>query len=331
MAEITTDEVKDFLSHLQGQEISIGELRRELNIMSGTKSFDIIRMIMWRLAEQKLVRVLRRGQYKIVTQVAPIPVFSIERERRPPFDLMFPRNSDTDMEMGFAEFVVLREGDLILISGMSNYGKTTLCLNICGENIDKRPVLMGNEYSTIVDGQYTITPRILNRLDAMDWVEWVDQDGKDKLTLLPVRDDYAEHIVKDKINIIDWINIDTGEHYMIGTILEGIKKQLGRGLAIIAIQKAEGAAAGRGGQFTKDFADLELLIDKFGDSDVLLTIGKTKEYTEHVIGKTYAYGISKGVKIINFREVEKCPDCKGQGYKLGKPCEKCLSRKFIDK
>jgi len=72
-----------------------------------------------------------------------------------------------------------------------------------------------------------------------------------------VKSDYVEHIVPDKINIIDWINIDSGEHYMIGSILEGIKRQLGRGIAIVAIQKAEGATAGRGGQFTRDFADLD--------------------------------------------------------------------------
>ena len=331
MPEITTAEVKDFLSQRQGQEITLEKLRAEFGIEKHTKSFDLIRNIMFQLAEGKIVRPLSRGQYKIITQVGSVPVFSIDRERRPPFELIFPRNFDTMMEMDFSNDIVIREGDLILISGMSNFGKTTLCLNLCGENISKRPVLMGNEYTTFVENEYVPTPRFLNRLDAMDWVEWVDVDGNDKFTLLPVRDDYAEHIVKDRINIIDWVNIETGEHYMIGTILGDIKKQLGRGIAIVAIQKAEGTTAGRGGQFTKDFADLELLVDKFGNNDVLLTIGKVKEYTKSVIGKTYAYSIGKGVKILNFREVKKCPDCRGQGYKVGKPCEICNTLKFVDK
>ena len=80
---------------------------------------------------------------------------------------------------------------MILISGQSNWGKTALCLNMCGENIDKNPVLMGNEYTTL-DGQPN--SRFLSRLDAMDWVDWYDDEG-DRFTLLPVRDDYAEHIV----------------------------------------------------------------------------------------------------------------------------------------
>ncbi len=330
MAEITTAEVKKYLDQIQGKITTLTKLRKEFNIVPGSKSFDAIRNIMFQLAERKLVRPSGKqdGSYKVVTQVSPIPVFSIHRERRPPFDLIFPRDRENEMEMTFAEDVVIREGDLVLISGMSNFGKTALCLNFCGENVNKNPVLMGNEYSTI---DLEPAPRFLTRLDAMDWVEWVDVDGYDKFILLPVRDDYAEHIVKDKINIIDWINIDTGEHYMIGSILEGIKKNLGRGVAIVAIQKAEGATAGRGGQFTKDFADLELLIDKFGDSDVLLTIGKCKEYTKQVIGRTFAYEIGKGVKILNFREVKKCQDCHGQGYKAGKPCETCSGNKYINK
>ena len=335
MAEITTIEIKDYLSQIQGKEITLSDLRKEFNILPGTKSFDAIRNIMFQLAEQRIVRPTgrRNGAYKVITQILPVPIFSVQRERRPPFELIFPRNYETMMEMDFANDVVIREGDLILISGVSNYGKTTLAMNFCGENIDKHPVLMGNEYT---NPECEPLPRFLNRLDAMDlnkdggWVNWVDVDGNDKFTLLPVRDDFAEHIVKDKINIIDWINIETGEHYMIGMVLDGIKRNNGRGVSIAVIQKAEGATAGRGGQFTKDFADLELLIDKLGKNEILLTIGKCKEYTKPVIGKTYGYSIFKGVKIMNFREVKKCGRCHATGYIKGAECDTCQGSKYID-
>ncbi len=335
---ITTAEVKEFLKNIEGKEISLTALRNELGIKRDDKSFDTVRNILFQLSEQKegtkLVRPSGKkdGVYKVIKQVSPVPVFSIERERRPVFDLIFPRDFNTMQEMSFSRDIIIREGDLILISGVSNFGKTTLCMNFCGENIDAHPVLMGNEYTTTEEEP---TPRFLNRLDSMDvnkdgWIDWIDVDGNDKFTLLPVREDYAEHIVKNKINIIDWINIETGEHYMIGTVLYGIKRNSGRGISIIAIQKSEGADAGRGGQFTKDFADLELLIDRFGESDVLLTIGKVKEYSHHVVGKTYAYSILNGVKIVNFREVKRCHHCKGQGWTKGEKCDFCLGHKFID-
>ncbi len=335
---ITTADVKKFLKNIEGKEISLTALRNELGIKRDDKSFDAVRNILFQLSEQKegtkLVRPSGKkdGVYKVIKQVSPVAVFSIERERRPVFDLIFPRDFLSMQEMFFRDSIVIREGDLILISGVSNFGKTTLCMNFCGENIDANPVLMGNEYTTTEEEP---TPRFLNRLDSMDvnktgWIDWIDVDGNDKFTLLPVREDYAEHIVKNKINIIDWINIETGEHFMIGTVLDGIKRNLGRGVGIIAIQKSEGADAGRGGQFTKDFADLELLIDRFGESDVLLTIGKVKEYTHPVVGKTYAYSILNGVKIVNFREVKRCPHCKAQGWTKGEKCEFCLGKKFVD-
>ena len=330
MAEITTAEIRDFLALRQGKEITLSDIRREFHILPGTKSFDAVRNILFQLAEANIVHATgkRDGVYKVITQVKPVPVFSVQRERRPPFDLIFPRNFDTFEEMDFANKVVIREGDLILISGLSNFGKTTLCLNFCAENIDQHPVLMGNEYTSLVENEYKPTPRFLNRLDTMDWVQWADEAGQDKFVLLPVRDDYAEHIVRDKINIIDWINIATGEHYLIGNIMEKIKRNLGRGVAIVAIQKGEGMDAGRGGQFTKDFADLELLIDRYGKSDVLLTIGKVKEPKGIVVGNTYAYMIGQGVKIIDFHEVKRCLACHGQGYKKGIECEVCEGKKY---
>ncbi len=335
---ISTADIKDFLLTRQGKEVTLASIRKELNILAGSKSFDAVRNIMFQLSEQKegtkLVRSSGKkdGVYKVIKQVNPVPVFSIERERRPVSDIVFPRDFTTMQEMSFRESIIIREGDLILISGVSNFGKTALCMNFCGENIDSNPVLMGNEYTTTEEEP---TPRFLNRLDTMDvnkggWINWVDNDGNDKFTLLPVTDDYAEHIVKNRLNIVDWINIETGEHFLIGTILSGMKRNAGRGVTIAVIQKSEGADAGRGGQFTKDFADLELLIDRFGESDVLLTIGKVKEYTHPVIGKTYAYSILNGVKIVNFREVKRCNHCKATGWIKGEKCDVCLGHKFID-
>jgi len=337
MAEITIEEVRSFLNRIQGQRISLTELRAEFQILPGSKSFESIRTMMWRFAEQKVVKQLDRGVYKVVVQVKPVRVFIKERERKPPFELFFPKDFNTGMEMGFAGDIVMREGDIVTIGGVSNYGKTCLALNLCGENIKYHPVLMGNEYTTRVGDtdEYEPTPRFLNRLDAMDWVAWVNGKGEDAFELLPVRDDYAEHIVKDRINIIDWINLDANQLYDISKVMDNIKAELGRGMAIVVLQKGEGATASRGGQFTKDFTDCELLIDKFTEHESMLTVGKVKEYTKPVIGRKFAFGISKGVKILNFREISKCPQCHGKGWKgVGSnnaPCDTCGRTGYIDK
>lgn len=334
MAEITIEEVRKYLEPSQGREVDINKMRIDFALDKGSKSWDGIRLIMFRLAEQKVVRPSgkRDGIYRVIPKVEPVSVFGTNHDKSI-FELMFPKDFDTGMELSLlADNIVVRAGDLILIAGVSNYGKTTLAMNFLAENVDKHKcVIMGNEYVT---PDKSPTPRFLNRLETMDWVEWSNDKG-DKFTLLPVLGDYAEYVQKDKLNIIDWVNIETGEHYMINTILQEIKRGLGRGVAIVVIQKSETSEAGRGGQFTKDFADVELLIDKHGEFQSRLKIGKVKEYKRYITGKMLAYEISDGVKLKNVREVKKCPTCYGTKWrKQGNskvPCDNCNQVGYVDK
>jgi len=345
MAERFTDKLREFLRPAQGKVVNLDYIRREMKIDPDSPKWDGLRVDMINLAEEKVVKPSGHndGYYKVIIQVNPVQVFGVKRERLPVFELFFPKDFDTGVEMDFANYIVFREGDVITFGGVKNKGKTLLCITICGENIDKLPVLMGNEYTKSIEDKesgritYEPAPRFYNRLVAMDWVDWVNGDGSDKFTLLPVRGDYAEHIIRDRINIIDWINLDANQLYDIGKVIEDIKANLGRGIAIIALQKSSTSDIARGGQFAKDFTDCEILLDQFGDNDndILLTIGDVKEKTKPISGKTYAYTIWNGVKILNFREVVKCTTCFGKKWQRvgnsSKPCETCLKTGFIDK
>jgi len=324
--KLTFDKLKAFIE-LEVDEFYLEKLREKHDISGDCSVFYTS---ISRLVQSKKIKKVGRGVYRKVKQIQPVKVFG--RKRRLPIRLEFPHAQDTGMELDFARDIVFREGDLLLLSGQSNKGKTALCMNFCAENIDSFPILMGNEYTTIDDEPL---PRFLNRIDNINWIEWADEEGNDRFNLLPVTSDYAEHIVKDRINIIDWINLP-GEYYLISPIMEGIKRELGKGIAIIAIQKNPGMGYGRGGHMTKDFADCELLLDQFGDKEILLTVGKVKEYLHSVSGRMFVYKIDKGVKIMNFREVVRCPYCKGIGttYQKGigqAQCSECNGRGKIDK
>ncbi len=339
MPDRLIDKLRDYLRGAQGRVVNLRDIRSELKINPEDNAWDTVKVELHNFSrgQNKLVRPsgLNDGYYKVVTQVKPVKVFVDGRERRPPFELLFPID-DKGMEMLFAEDIVIREGDLVEIGGQSNWGKTTLALHFCGQNIKHNPVLMGNEYTTRIGdtNDYEPTPRFLNRLDNMDWVKWTLEDGSDAFTLLPVKDDYAEHIVKNKINIMDWVNLSANQLYDISKVEEDIKAELGRGIGIVVLQKGEGDMA-RGGQFTKDFIDCELLIDRFTDNESMLTIGKVKEYTKPVIGRKFAFGIYQGVKITNFREIVRCNICYGKGWKKSGntniPCEECIKTGYIDK
>ena len=331
--KLTAEQIKTWLE-VEEQEFYIDKFRDKHGIVSDSSTFytTISRMV-----TSKELKRLGRGLYRRVKRVSPVNVFNVNREIRPPIDLRFPLDYNKGIEVEFANSIVIREHDVITIGGQSNWGKTTWALNFCGANVDMKPILMGNEYTSRIGDtdDYEPTQRFMNRLKEMQqdgdklWVQWTDAEGRDKFTLLPVKSDYAEHIVKDRINIIDWINLDADKLYNISKVMDDIKAELGRGVGIIVLQKGEGTMA-RGGQFTKDFTDCELLIDKFNDKESLLTIGKVKEYTNPIIGKTYAFGISRGVRIVDFREVKRCVACKGQGYSSGNRCTCCNGNKYVD-
>ena len=340
MADNLANSLREYLKSVQGRVVTLRDLRMELKIDPNSSAWEGVRVQMLRFANNPKERLVvpsgkNDGVYKVIVQVNPVRVFVPGRERRPVFNLMFPQDAQRDIEIDIADKIVIREGDLITLGGVKSKGKTTLCLQFAGANIDKRPVLMGNEYTVAVDGRYEPAPRFFNRLEKMsEWIEWVDSEGNDKFTLLPVREDYAEHIVRDKINIIDWINMDAGALYDISRVLENIKAQLGRGVAIIALQKSEGAGNPRGGQFVRDFSDVEILLDGYGkgDDDILMTIKGVKEKKSPVVNKTFAYTIiNEGTQLYNFREVVECRACRGSGYTKGGKCEECNGRKYIDK
>ena len=325
MSDRLSDKLREYLMAAQSREVSLSDIRNELRIDPTSQAWHSLRKLMLDFVGQGLVKPTgkRDGTYKVIMQVKPVTVFG--RQRRPPITLLFPKDFNTQDRLSFGEDITLRENDCILIAGQSNFGKTALCLNFCAENLDSHPVLMGNEYTTINGEPHS---RFLNRLDHMDWVEWANGNGEDRFTLLPVRDDYETYVQKDKINIIDWINVD-GEFYLISKILEGVKRNAGKGLVIVAIQKGEGATAGRGGQFTKDFADLEILLDAYSENEILLTLGKVKESKRRMQGRTYVFSLMEGVKITGFREVAKC-SC-NKGWSRSGKCEFCKGTGYVDK
>ncbi len=333
--QISTQDIRELLIGFRGQEITLDKIRKELQIERGNDGFDAVRNIVFQLTEQKVLRYISRGNYKVITPVNPVSVFGQDRERRPPFGLIFPRDFDTGMEMDFANNVTIREGDLITIGGVKSKGKTTLMMNFCGENIDKKPVLMGNEYTIVGENGWEPQPRWFNRMDTMgQWIQWTDENGQDKFTLLPVHDDYVEHIVKHRLNLIDWINLNGERLYEIGKVLEGVKRAEGRGVTIAALQMGEGAGNPRGGQFVRDFSDLELLLDGFGsnEDDILLTIKGAKEKNAPIVGNRYSYTIKdNGTKIVNFRQLKECHGCFGKGFTKTGKCTVCYGAKYIDK
>ena len=338
--EALSVQIKKYLSTAEGKRVHLKDIMEHLRIQKGSPDADNLRVQMTTtLVKQKIVYPSGHndGWYKVVKQVQPVKVFGVNRKSRPPFPLVFPHDYETGMEMGFAESLIIREGDLITIGGVKSKGKTHFCLNLAAENIDLYPVLMGNEYTVEIEGKNETAPRFFDRMVRMsEWVQWTNGDGNDKFELLPVKEDYHIHVVPGRFNIIDWIDIDGGAAYEIGPVLYNIKRNIGRGVGVAVVQKSELVGNPRGGQYVRDYSDLEILLDGFGSNpdDILLTIKGAKEIKEGsrpVVGHTYAYTIwAGGTQVRDFREVKKCNRCFGSGKSKNDECDNCWGRGYQD-
>ena len=335
MGEITTNTIKEYLELARGRDISLDKMRMDLQIDRGSKSWETIRKILHRFATQPLENSTQRlvkpsgrndGIYTVLTPVEPVRWWEDEQPIDP-IEFKFPRSYEDESSFGIEEFAEVFAGDMILISGASNFGKTTLAISIMGENLTLMPAnLMGSEY-TAANGK--MSPKFKRRMGRMKWVDWITEDNQPRFQLLPVGSDYEDYVEMDKLNVIDWISLN-GEYYLIDRVMKSIKDRVGKGVAVVVLQKNKSSEFGEGGERTERYADVSLMIDPFGENESLLTIGKVKSPIGKATGRTFAFEIvDYGANLLNIREVRKCRNCWGKGWKSGVICPTCQGKKYV--
>jgi len=236
-----------------------------------------------------------------------------------PFDA--PYENSVHLKWGafpFDRFVV-SEGDVIVLAGESNQGKSTLAMNLLTENCDEHKIFFVSTEAT--PGKFR------NRLMQTPNVDPLKEQGKLKFEFATMfeGDNYSEIIEPDKINIIDWIGL-RGNFYEIENVIIDIKARLKKGIAILVLQKKEGQDAPVGGEFAWRRADVCLLISKG-----ILQVKKVKDYVPpSPNGKLYAFEIPDSVCWFqNIREVVKCTKCHAGRVKDGE-CFICDGTGYVD-
>jgi len=157
-----------------------------------------------------------------------------------------------DLPIGLNELVEIYPGNIIMIAGVSNMGKTAFMLDVVYRNMKKFNVTY---FNSEMDSK-----ELRKRLDDFRAVDSIrDWTFKSR----SVVEDMEHHIEpgEGKINIIDYIELEK-DHYQINGIIKKIHKKLDGAVAIIAIQKKPGADVGVGGYGTIYKARLALNIEK---------------------------------------------------------------------
>jgi len=310
--------VKGWLYDDKPERFDLDKLCRNISIYEPDNRRRVSRILSYLVKTGELEKV--RGQYRFIDK----EVEFVEWENAdvlPIKGLVYPYDVERSDGFGFEDYVILYPGDLIVIAGNSNAGKTTWCLNFLVNNMDKfKCRFITNELG---DKQ-----KFKARISHFDWVDVLDKNGKGKFEVIKRYTNWQDIILPDAINIIDWINLAGDRTYDIGMVMQSIQAKLGSGLGIIAIQKGEGNPLGRGKDFSRDLASLYLAIDY-----EKLTVVKCKSWEkDNPNNKMFGFRVvDRGSKFTDIYLAENCPKCRGSRYIMGRKCDKCLGKGIIRK
>lgn len=320
-------EIAAYLELRRGREVHLDSIMKDLQI--DPRDRGQLTAVIADLRKKRLIKPAGRrdGWYKVLLDIKPVKVAGVDATKF--FDLSFPMSHrDAHSSFGFEDLFSVSEGDLVVIAGTSNVGKTALVLTLLGENITKHPcVLMGNEHTTS-DG--LIMPKFKRRLQNMNWASFFNGSGELTFSLLPVAEDYEDWVEAGKINIVDWISLDD-KLWLVGNTLDRIKKAVGKGVAVAVLQKKQGYTYAYGQEATEHYADVYMTIDPLGNFESRLTLGKIKEPKTRTKGRMWGFEIvDNGANLTNIREITKCFQCWGKGWTKSGKCEPCLGKGYID-
>lgn len=287
-------------------------------IFSKNQKNDIMEKLWYEVNKKGNLEKNGRLYKYIIRDKRIIPWYNVDSNNT--ISIRWPCSHLDATEFDFGSHLIVSQGDLIVVAGVSNMGKTAFMQNFLFENMDTHPCqMMINEYNP---GKFK------RRIMKMDWAKPLKDDGTPKFQLIERHEDWKYAIEPDWINIIDWINVADGDFWKIGTLMEGIKGKLSKGIALVVIQKNESKDIGTGGQFSEHMADDYFLLDF-----QRLTVRKVKEHDNSMQpnGKVYGFEIIDGVHFSVIRQLRPCPKCHSRCLINKIECETCHSAGWIDK
>jgi len=246
-----TEEIRTWISEAFG-DFSNEDIYRDLGVTSPQDKHHV-RVELSRQADKGAIeRGRTNGRWiKIDRTAARICILD---SRPKPLDVKFPG--------GVEELVEVFSGNVIVVAGAPNEGKTAFCLNLGYDNRDAFKVI----YFSSEMGEDELTLRT-SKFDRHPKEEWA------KIEFVKRVENLHQIINPDGLNVIDYLEAIEGEYYKIGDNIRKIYERLNKGIAVIALQMDRGASYAWGGQKTLDKARLYLTLD---DNEMIIKKGKNR-------------------------------------------------------
>jgi hypothetical protein len=261
------DELQNLFDAVGEGSFSLSDCYNWLNITDST-SKTACRMALNRLRAKDIIQREasgKSGRYRIINRKADI--IDITKAETKPIPLKLP--------LQINEYANIYKGNVIIIAGESNAGKTALCLNIAHMNRDLYHV---NYLSSEMQDGTELRLRLDEFNRPLD--DWKLIDFKFRT------DNYPDVVDPRGLNIIDYLDEGKGgEAYQMPRRIRDISEKLKDGLAIIALQKSSKKAFAFGGEGTMNASRLYLSITRDG----VLKIEKAKVWRNRNINPNGMY------------------------------------------
>lgn len=232
------ESIFNFIATTQGY-FSVTECDKELHIVTPGDKVNR-RQIFFRLVSKGILErhPTKNGLFRRVEHDSPV----IEWETADISDV-FKISWPFELE----NYALMYPKNLAVIAGSPNAGKTAFLLNLIKLNMANHLI----HYYSSEMGPEELKLRLSKFENTNKWVF----DARERSM------NFADVIYPDDINIIDYIEIVSGEFYKIAEELRAIFDKLNKGIAVIALQKKRGAELGRGAEFSLEKPRLYLSLD----------------------------------------------------------------------
>jgi len=199
------------------------------------------RMAIMRLKEDGVIEShpLDNKKYRFVNVKVRLIDFK-SSTRKTPLSIKLPFNIE--------KYAAIYPGNIIVLAGAANAGKTAFLLNTIRENMYD----FSFYYQSSEMGQDELAVR-LEKFEGISLNDW-------NFTAEERSSNFADVIRPDCVNIIDYMELST-DCFMVAEYLKQIHEKLASGIAIVALQKKIGADMGRGGEFGLEKPRLYLSMD----------------------------------------------------------------------
>ena len=250
------------------------DIDREFNLVTSKAKHNRL-MILKRLEESVTIESHKSNNrlYRFVNTTVRLIDFKAVNVRQP-IAVKYP--------FGIEKLFNTYPGNLIVLAGSADSGKTAFLLNFIRNNMVDFPIY----YQSSEMGPEELASRLENfeGIDLQDWNFTAEERSYN----------FADSIRPDCINIVDYLEFIGGEYWRLGDYLREIHDKLSSGIALVAIQKKRGEPIGRGGDLGLEKPRLYLTMEA---SRIKIQKAKNWVTADNPNGKVLDFKIVKGCRL----------------------------------